>query len=79
MHKDSQMNITKLIGVLLIVGGLLGVAFGGFSYTKDTQKAQIGPIALSVAEKESVNIPLWASIFAIVAGAAVLLVASKKI
>ncbi len=72
------MNTAKIIGILLIVGGVLGLAFGGFSFTKETHKASLGPIALSVQEKETVNIPLWASIIAIVAGAAVLVTSTKK-
>eukprot|EP01041_Mallomonas_annulata_P026015 gene26015-47203_t len=72
------MNATKIIGILLIVGGALGLAFGGFSFTKETTKAELGPISLSVQEKKEVNIPLWASLFAIAAGAAVLVVGGKK-
>ncbi|MES3022428.1 MAG: hypothetical protein V4857_12685 [Pseudomonadota bacterium] len=72
------MNPVKIIGALLIVAGVLGLAFGGFSFTKETHTANIGPINLSVQEKESVNIPLWASIIAIAAGAGVLLIGAKK-
>lgn len=72
------MNSTKIIGIILLVGGVLGLVLGGFSFTKETHKANIGPISMSVEEKQTVNIPLWASIAAIVAGAAVLVVGSKK-
>ena len=72
------MNTTKIIGILLLVGGVLGLVLGGFSFTKETHKASIGPISMSVEEKQSVNIPLWASIAALVAGAAMLVVGSKK-
>lgn len=72
------MNPVKLIGIVLIVGGLIGLAVGGFSYTKETHKASLGPIALSVQEKETVNIPLWASIAAIVAGAGALAMGARK-
>lgn len=72
------MNAIKIIGALLIVGGVLGLAFGGFTYTKETHEAKLGPLQLSVAEKETVNIPLWASIISIAAGAGLLLVGSKK-
>ena len=72
------MNTTKIIGILLLVGGVLGLVLGGFTFTKETHKASIGPISMSVEEKQSVNIPLWASIAALVAGAAVLVVGSKK-
>ncbi|MDP3672790.1 MAG: hypothetical protein WA191_12030 [Telluria sp.] len=72
------MNAIKMIGAILIIGGVLGLVFGGFSFTKETQKAVVGPLSLSVTEKESVNIPLWASLIAIAAGAAVLVAGSKK-
>jgi hypothetical protein len=72
------MNSTKIIGILLIVAGLVGAAVGGFSFTEETHKASLGPINLSVAEEKTVNIPLWASLAAIVAGAAVLVVGSKR-
>lgn len=76
--KDYHMNSVKIIGIVLIVAGILGVAIGGFSFTQETHKASLGPINLSVAEEKKVNIPLWASIAAIVAGAAVLVAGSKR-
>ncbi|WP_426175677.1 hypothetical protein [Massilia sp. TWR1-2-2] len=72
------MNSTRIIGIILIVAGVAGLAFGGFSFTKETHKASLGPINLSVAEEKQVNIPLWASIAAIVAGAAVLVAGGSK-
>jgi hypothetical protein len=72
------MNATRIIGALLIVGGILGLTFGGFSFTKETTQAKLGPIELSMSEKETVNIPLWASIIAIAAGGGLLLVGGKK-
>lgn len=72
------MNTAKIIGIALIVIGLLGAALGGFSFTQDTHKASLGPINLSVAEEKRVNIPLWASLVAIVAGAAVLIGGARR-
>ena len=72
------MNSSKIIGIVLIVAGLLGAAFGGFSFTKETHQASLGPINLSVAEEKTVNIPLWASIVAIAIGAAVLVAGAKR-
>lgn len=72
------MNSTKIIGIVLIAAGVMGLAFGGFSFTKETHKASLGPINLSVAEEKNVNIPLWASIAAIAAGAALLVAGSKR-
>jgi hypothetical protein len=71
------MNPLKIVAIVLILGGAAALAFGGFSFTKETHKADIGPIHLSVQEKENVNIPLWAGIAAIVAGV-VMLVMPKK-
>ena len=53
------MNAAKITGIILIVVGLAGFFTGGFSFTKDTTTARIGPIELKVQEKESVNIPQW--------------------
>ena len=71
------MTPLKIVAILLIAGGIAALAYGGFSYTKETHKAEIGPLKLQVKEKEQVNIPQWAGIGAIVAGV-VLLVVGKK-
>ena len=72
------MNPTKLLSVILIVGGVLGLLYGSFSYTKDTTALKIGPLELTVKEKETVNIPMWAGVGAIVAGGLLLVLGSKK-
>ncbi|MGZ5035863.1 MAG: hypothetical protein ACXWG1_09580 [Usitatibacter sp.] len=68
----------KIVGIVLIVAGVAGLALGGFSFTKETHRAEIGPIKLSVQEKENVNIPSWLGLAAIVAGVVMLVVPSKK-
>lgn len=72
------MNAIKVAAFALIVAGALGLAYGSFSFTRETHEAQIGPLSLSVQEKETVNVPLWAGIGAIVAGAALLLLGGKS-
>jgi len=72
------MNIVKLLGALLIAAGVLGLIYGGFSFTKETHDIKLGPIELAVKEKESVNVPVWAGVGAIAIGAALLLFGSKK-
>lgn len=72
------MNPIKIIGALLIAAGTLGLVYGGFSYTKDTTALKVGPIELSVQEKETVNIPLWAGIAAIVGGVVLLGIGGKN-
>lgn len=67
------MNPIRVIALILVIGGVLGLAYGGFSYTKENHEAKIGPIDISVQEKQTVNIPLWAGIGAIVIGGALLL------
>ena len=63
----------RVAGIVLLVLGLLGIAYGGFSYTQDKTAAKIGPIEIEVKEKKQVNVPLWAGI-AVAAAGAVLLV-----
>ena len=72
------MNTIKMTAIALIVAGVLGLAVGSFSYTQQTQAMQIGPIALSVKEQKTVNVPLWAGLAAIAAGAALLLFGGKR-
>ena len=72
-----MMDVQKIVAVLLIVAGTLGLAYGGFSYTKETHQADLGPIQLSIDEKEYVSVPIWAGIGAIVIGG-ILLVVGKK-
>jgi TRAP-type C4-dicarboxylate transport system permease small subunit len=68
----------KIAAFVLIVVGTLGLAYGGFSYTKETHQAKIGPFAMSVNEKETINIPMWAAIGAIVLGGGLLFVGGRK-
>lgn len=70
----KNMSAVKILAIILIVAGVLGLAFGSFTYTKDTQQAKLGPIELSVKNTETVDIPVWAGIGAIVAGAVLLFV-----
>jgi hypothetical protein len=72
------MNSTKIIAIVLILAGALGLAYGKFTYTKETHDAKIGPVELSVKDKETVNIPMWAGIGAIVVGAGLLLAGGRR-
>lgn len=72
------MNSIKIVAIALIVAGALGLAYGSFSYTKETHGVKLGPIELSVKEKETVNVPVWAGIGAIVAGGLLLAFGGRK-
>lgn len=72
------MNPTKMIAIVLIVAGALGLAYGGFSYTKETSAVKLGPIELKVQEKERVNVPLIVSAGALVVGIFLLVAVGRK-
>ena len=72
------MNAMKIVGAVLIVAGVLAIVFGGFSYTKETHNAKLGPLELSMKEKESVSIPMWAGIGAIVLGGVLVIAGARR-
>lgn len=76
--KEPEINALRMVGIALIVIGLAGFFTGGFSFTKDTTAAKIGPLELTVQEKESVNIPQWLSLGAVALGALVLVAGFRK-
>jgi TRAP-type C4-dicarboxylate transport system permease small subunit len=72
------MNATKIAAIVLVLAGVLALAYGGFTYTKDTHDVKLGPIELSVQEKKTVNIPMWAGIGAILVGGFLLIGGGRK-
>jgi multidrug transporter EmrE-like cation transporter len=78
MNLGDDMNSLRIVALVLIVAGILGLAYGGFTYTKETHQTKIGPFEMSVNEKETINIPVWAGIGAIVLGGGLLFMGSRK-
>ena len=78
VQREMAMNAMKIVGIVLIVAGGLALAYGGFSFTKETHRAEIGPLKVAVQEKEQVNVPQWLGIGAIIAGVELLVLPSKK-
>jgi hypothetical protein len=72
------MKTTRITAVVLIVAGILALAYGGFSYNKESVGAKLGPIELKVTEKKTINVPVWAGIGAIVVGGALLVLGGRK-
>jgi hypothetical protein len=72
------MNTFKIMAIVLIGAGILGLMYGKFSYTKETHDIKLGPLEMSIAEKQTVNVPVWGGVGAIVAGAVLLLYAARK-
>jgi uncharacterized membrane protein len=72
------VNVIKIVAIALIVLGALGLVYGSFSYTKETHELKLGPIELSVKDKETVNVPVWVGVGAIVIGGLLLVFGNKK-
>jgi hypothetical protein len=72
------MNPVKIVGIVLIAAGFLALGYGSFTYTKETHDVKIGPIEMSIKDKETVNIPIWAGVGAIVVGGLLLVFGNKR-
>jgi len=72
------MSTVRIVAIVLIVAGIIGLIYGRFSYTKETHGAKLGSLELSIEEKHTVNVPLWAGVGAMVVGGALLLVPRRK-
>jgi LPXTG-motif cell wall-anchored protein len=72
------MNAVKIAAIALLLGGILGLAYGSFTYTKETHSSNLGPIELTVHDRRTVNIPVWAGVGAIVLGGALLLFGRRR-
>jgi hypothetical protein len=72
------MNALKISAIALIVAGALALAYGGFSYTKETHDISMGPIEMTMSEKQTVNVPVWAGVGAVVVGGVLLLLGGRK-
>lgn len=72
------MKLKTIVAIIIIAAGILIVTYGSFTYTKKTHEANLGPVTLALSEKETVRVPIWAGITAIVVGGGLLLVSRKK-
>ena len=72
------MTPLRIVGIVLVVAGALALAYGGFSYTKETHQAKVGPFEMSVKEKQEVNVPQWAGLAGIALGVVLLVAGGRK-
>jgi hypothetical protein len=75
---EKKMNTIKIAAMALIIAGVLGLAYGGFTYTRQTHQAKVGPFELSVQDNKTVNVPIWAGVGVILLGGVLLLVGTRK-
>lgn len=71
-------NPMKILAIVLLVGGTLALVYGGFTYTKSSSEAELGPISLVVNERERVNLPVWVGVLGIVVGGGLLVASGRK-
>lgn len=72
------MSLQKLLAIVFIGAGIMGLIYGGFSFTKETHEAELGPLSMSIDEKEYVSVPVWAGIASIVIGTGLLLMRKQS-
>ncbi len=72
------MGVVRIIGIVLIVAGVLGLVYGAFTYTKDTHTVDLGIGEIDVKQKETVQIPIWAGVISIAVGCVLLFLPLKK-
>ncbi len=72
------MSTPRIVAIVLIVAGIVGLIYGKFGYTNETHKAKMGSLEMSIQEKRTVNVPIWVSVGAILVGGALLFVPRKK-
>jgi len=72
------MSPIKIAAIALMVAGVLGLVYGTFTYTRETHRAHLGPLELTVQDRETVNIPVWFGVGAVVAGGVMLAVSRRS-
>ena len=72
------MNAMKVVAIGLVLAGVLALVYGGFSYTKDTTEVKMGPVQLSVQQRKTVNVPIWAGVGALLVGGLLMVTAGNR-
>jgi TRAP-type C4-dicarboxylate transport system permease small subunit len=67
----------KIVAIVLIAAGILALVYGGITYTQTTHETKLGPLELSIEDKETIHVPVWAGVAAIVIGGGILLTGRK--
>jgi hypothetical protein len=70
--------VNKIVGIILIVVGLVGLAWGGLTYTTREKVIDIGPIHASVEKTHNVPLPPVAGAAALIGGIALLVTSGAR-
>lgn len=72
------MSALKIVAILLIALGFVGLLYGGLTYTRTTHEASVGPLEMSIKDTETINVPVWAGVGSILVGTALFFVRTKQ-
>ena len=67
----------RIVAIVLIAAGVLALAYGGFTYKKETHDVRVGPVGIAVTEKKRMDVPVWAGAALVVVGTGLLLMKKK--
>jgi drug/metabolite transporter (DMT)-like permease len=70
--------MVRFIGIVLLLAGIAALAYGGFSYTRQTHEAKLGPLEFSIRRTETIDVPVWAGVAAALVGGLLLAVGGRK-
>jgi len=72
------MRFPTILGVLLIALGIIAFLWGGITYTKDKDTAELGPLDVSVEQKETIPLPPVLGGLSLIGGVILVTVGSKR-
>lgn len=77
-NRKKRSRNMKMIGLILIIAGAIGIIWGGIGYIKDRDTTHIGPVDIVVEEKGRVPIPPLVGVAALVAGGLMVGMSSRR-
>jgi hypothetical protein len=68
----------RIVGIILIIVGIIGLAYGGITYTRRRDTVSLGPISATVTQRETLPISPIAGAIALVAGIGLLIAGGRR-
>lgn len=72
------MKLAGVVGIILIIVGVIGFAWGGLGWTTQKKDAQLGPLEITHKESHGITLPPVASGICLVGGIVLVIVGSRK-